>query len=65
VGDVDCRVGKVLNCLDPRRFDSDFRWGTFRVVEARRAGVEGTPRRAGGLRGTIDGSANHQHSSPI
>jgi hypothetical protein len=29
------------------------------VVEARRAGVEGTPRKAGGLRGTVDGSANH------
>jgi hypothetical protein len=52
----------VLNCLEPRRFDSDFRWGTFRVVEARRAGVEGTPRKAGGLRGTVDGSANHQLS---
>jgi hypothetical protein len=52
-----------LNCLEPRRFDSDFRWGTFLVVEARRAGVEGTPRKAGGLRGTVDGSASHQHSS--
>lgn len=52
----------MLNCLDPRRLDSDFRCGTFRVVEARRAGVEGTPRKAGGLRGTVDGSANHQLS---
>ena len=53
-------MGMVLNCLEPRKFDSDFRWGTFRVVEARRAGVDGTPRRAGGLRGTVDGSADSQ-----
>ena len=53
-------MGRVLNCLEPLRLDSDFRWGTFRVVEARRAGVDGTPRRAGGLRGTVDGSANGQ-----
>jgi hypothetical protein len=49
-----------LNCLEPRRLDSDFRWGTFRVVEARRAGVEGTPRKAGGLRGTVGGTADRQ-----
>jgi hypothetical protein len=35
------------------------------VVDARRAGVEGTPRSAGGLRGTVRvGSANHQPRSP-
>lgn len=55
----------MLNCLDPRRLDSDFRWGTFRVVEARRAGVEGTPRKAGGLRGTVDGSATSSAHSNI
>ena len=49
------RVGMVLNCRELRRFDSDFRAGTTvpLVVEERRAGVEGTPRSAGGLRGIV------------
>lgn len=58
-GETECRVGMVLNCLELRRLDSDLRCGTLRVVdEPRRAGVEGTPRSAGGLSGTVrDGSA--------
>jgi hypothetical protein len=49
--------GRVLNGLELRRLDSDLRVRGLvfdkRVVEDRRAGVEGTPRNAGALSGIV------------